>query len=381
MNKTPERADATDSSFPDVNPLDFPIRTVGGLQAPYGFPDPYHATPAVKLLRSAEFWIDTAYSVSGERCAVNQGTGGFALNACYGGNIGVATTNDPLWLDKRADQPSYVYLPGSASNTIGCTAPAGTASYAAYPASGAAATTGAASAGAFTLQTTGSWKQLDLLDAGSAVLASFIANNSAGTGYTDAYSVAWTIARSTSGRKSVLVTRPVWLFGTDDYMEVPNHPLLDMPNNQSMTVIAIMRSWATQVSSSRYIDKSNTTDTGWSLQNQSTNAAIWGSVDDGPNQVARNGLSTYTLGNLTSIGFVANRTTQVLQTFSNNTFSASASIAGVAGCQNRLPMRIGSNAACAGGAFVTMELAAAAIFRRTLTTGELATICTYYGTA
>ena len=31
-----------------------------------------------------------------------------------------------------------------------------------------------------------------------------------------------TITRSTSGRKTAIVTQPCWLFGTDDYMEVNN---------------------------------------------------------------------------------------------------------------------------------------------------------------
>lgn len=44
----------------------------------------------------------------------------------------------------------------------------------------------------------------------------------AATSFTAVTGQTITIARSTSGRKTVAVTQPTWLFGTDDYMEVNN---------------------------------------------------------------------------------------------------------------------------------------------------------------
>ena len=59
-----------------------------------------------------------------------------------------------------------------------------------------------------------------------------------------------TINRSTSGRKAVAVTHPLWLFGTDDYMEVADNDLIDFGASDSFTVLAVVRQWATAVQSS-----------------------------------------------------------------------------------------------------------------------------------
>lgn len=81
-----------------------------------GFPDPYHATPALELLKSATFFIDAANAKTGDAYAFNQGTGGFALDARYGSSlaIGAADTNDPLLLPWTGE--NYVYLPGVTGN-------------------------------------------------------------------------------------------------------------------------------------------------------------------------------------------------------------------------------------------------------------------------
>ena len=56
-----------------------------------------------------------------------------------------------------------------------------------------------------------------VLDVDTSVLTSGSA-----TSFTAKTGQTVTINRATSGRKSVAVTRPLWLFGTDDYMEVNN---------------------------------------------------------------------------------------------------------------------------------------------------------------
>jgi hypothetical protein len=346
-----------------------------------GFPDPLHASPGLELLKSAAFFIDAANAKDGDAYAFNKGTGGFALDARYGSSlaIGASDTNDPLLLPWTGE--NYVYLPGSASNTIACTAPVGTASYAAYPTGGGAATTGAAVAGAFTLQTTGSWIRVDILDAGTAVIASFVAANSTSTGYTDAFAVVWTINRATAGRKSVAVTRPVWLFGTDDYMEVPNNALLNMDASQSFTVLAVVRQWATPTSYGRYVDKKNGggIGVGYSLSNELTNFTSVSFLGDGVNQLGRPGTALVAGAASVVIG-VTDRTAQTQTTYANTTASATTSTAAVGALTNALPMRIGISAVSLGSA-QDFELLAVAVFRRALTATEIASINTYYGTA
>lgn len=53
----------------------------------------------------------------------------------------------------------------------------------------------------------------------------------AATSFTAVTGQTVTINRSTSGRKTVAVTQPVWLFGTDDYMEVNNRYLTHTGTN------------------------------------------------------------------------------------------------------------------------------------------------------
>lgn len=52
-----------------------------------------------------------------------------------------------------------------------------------------------------------------------------------------------TINRSTSGRKTVAVTAPCWLFGTDDFMQAPFHPAFRMSDKQDypFTMIYVTR--------------------------------------------------------------------------------------------------------------------------------------------
>lgn len=345
-----------------------------------GFPDPLRAAPGLELLKSAAFFIDAANAKTGDAYAFNQGTGGFALDARYGSSltIGAADTNDPLLLPWTGE--TYVYLPGSASNTIACTAPVGTASFAAYPTGGGAATTGAAVAGAFTLQTTGSWTRVDILDAGPTVIASFVAANSTSTGYTDAFAVAWTINRSTAGRKSVAVTRPVWLFGTDDYMEVADNALLNMDASQSFTVLAVVRQWATPASFGRYVDKREGASlVGWGVNAPGTALQFSGTIDEGAVETSR-ASAIQTAGVMALMSMVVDRSAQTLLMNTNNVATATTPTAAVGTIANAAVMRIGALASAASN-FQDFELLAVAVFRRALTATEITAINTYYGTA
>ena len=347
-----------------------------------GFPDPLHASPGLELLKSATFFIDAAYAKDGDAYAFNKGTGGFALNARYGSSlaIGASDTNDPLLLPFNGE--NYVYLPGSASNTIACTAPVGTASFAAYPTGGGAATTGAAVAGAFTLQTTGSWTRVDILDAGPTVIASFVAANSTSTGYTDAFAVAWTINRATTGRKSALVTRPVWLFGTDDYMEVPDNALLNMDASQSFTVLALVRQWATVPADSRVVMKwSNVAlASGWYLTNANPSTSQYMVIhgDAGGTSSATN--TPATAGTVNTMIGVRNTATDQVILYVNGVAGTPFTDSTVGTLANSGPMTIGRQD-IGGAQYAQMELLAVAVFRRALTATEIASINTYYGTA
>lgn len=327
------------------------------------------------VLNDAVFWVDAGRSSVVTDSLSNLGTGGSALNARFG-----STTSpdafDPTLLTHSGT--NYVYLTGVAGNSVSCTAPATATSYAATPLGGGADTTGAVTGGAaFTFSTAGSWSTVRLLNASSATVAQFTVTAADMTGMTDAYSVAWTVNRSTAGKKTATVAQSTLLFGTDDYLEVADNDLLDFGASDSFTVVAVVRQWATPTSFGRLIDKANASDTGWTLQNSGTASGIYASIDDGPNVASRSNLSTYTLGALRVSTMRVDRTAQTLDTATNNTFSATTSTSAVGSVVNALPMRIGRNASTAG-LYQDFELVAAAVWRRALNANEIATIVNRY---
>lgn len=191
-----------------------------------------------------------------------------------------------------------------------------------------------------------------------------------------------TVNRATSGRKTVLVIRqPVWLFGTDDYMDVSDNALLDFDATDTFTIVAVVRDWQSTAAGAAYVSKKNnespgTSQAGYYLWRFATTA--YGQVFDGttfPGNATRalsNGpvqvLSFNRSGSpkLYNVGVNTNNG-------SNVTDTTSASLA------NSLPLRIGALGST-GGAFGHFELMAVAIFRRVLTAAELAQIVTYYQT-
>ena len=186
-----------------------------------------------------------------------------------------------------------------------------------------------------------------------------------------------TINRSTSGRKSVAVVRPVWLFGADDYFEVADNDLLDFGASDSFTVVAVVRQWGTPKNFGRYVDKSGIGVAGWVVVSASTSVSAYTAIFDGLTTSDRYGLSSFTEGAVKSIGMVVNRSAQTLASFAGSTLSATASTASVGSLANARPMRIGSNTV--GGEVQDFECLAVAVFRRALSATEIATIATYYG--
>ena len=197
----------------------------------------------------------------------------------------------------------------------------------------------------------------------------------AATSFTALTGQTVTINRSTAGRKTVAVVSPVWLFGTDDYMEVADNALLDFGASDSFTVVALIRQWATPPSSSIFLSKSNGGDDGYAFFNVSTTAAVRTLIDLTGTEVSRD--SAYTFGAVSAVSMVVNRTAQTMVAYTNATATASTSTSSVGSLANALPLRIGRGAG-GGAAYSDMELVAVAVFRRALTAGEIATTSTYY---
>jgi hypothetical protein len=188
------------------------------------------------------------------------------------------------------------------------------------------------------------------------------------------------VLRHTSGCKSTLVTRPIWLFGTDDYFEVPNHADLNFGAGQQFTVIAVRRGWATAGTTAviaKRASLSTPSDPGWQLQRNvsGSDLKLRTQVSDGTTNATADSTAE-TLGNL-SVHVVTRDSGGVIRSRRNGepTGSTTATLSG--SLTNSEVMRIGRLSG-AGTSYADMELVAAAVIRRALTNDEIADIAHYY---
>ena len=214
-----------------------------------------------------------------------------------------------------------------------------------------------------------------VFDANMSVLTS-----STQTTFTESSSNAATVTvnRSTAGRKTVLVIRqPVWLFGTDDYMEIPDNASLDFGASDSFTAVAVVRQWNTPTNLGFIVSKSDGYDNGYAILNAGTLSTFRSLIDSGGTEVIRG--SSYTIGAADVRTMEVNRVAQTLIGYTNMTATASTSTSTVGSLANALPLRVGRSAGTTT-AYQDFELVAVAIFRRILTAAELQQIVTYYQT-
>jgi len=221
---------------------------------------------------------------------------------------------------------------------------------------------------------------LDGID-GTTVLdvdASVILSGSA-TSFTALTGQTVTINRSTSGRKSVAVVSPVWLFGADDYMEVADNALLDFGASDSFTVLAVVRQWATPLNNGVFISKANQSNlNGYLLRQSGTNLQAITSISDGSN-AASDTSDLFAAGSLTSIVGVVDRSAQTITAFINGVPAANpSSTSSVGSLISANPLRVGRRSGTGTAAYEEFELLSLAVFRRTLTAAEIVAISTYY---
>jgi hypothetical protein len=186
-----------------------------------------------------------------------------------------------------------------------------------------------------------------------------------------------TIGRATSGRKSVAVVAPVWLFGTDDYMEVPDNALLNFGASDSFTALVIFRDWNVSAASSHLIAKkvSGALGAGWYVR-RPLDQTVQLTIDDGTVQRSSN-KPTVVNGNLIVAAAIRDSVAGILDMYANNTKPASITDTTSGTLANSQVLRIGRLSG-AGTAYADMEFIAAAVFRRALTSGEITALTTYF---
>lgn len=110
--------------------------------------------------------------------------------------------------------------------------------------------------------------------------------------YTDPQGNTWTLKRESSGRKLAVVDRTLLLFGTDDYLEAPDHPALDVDAGDDLTDVVLFRGLGTSAANNYrlIVKRSGTIGSGigpvlyWSI----TSDAVLARIDDsdGPTRIA-----------------------------------------------------------------------------------------------
>lgn len=219
---------------------------------------------------------------------------------------------------------------------------------------------------------------------GTAVFDADFTANTNQSSFTESSSNAATVTinRASSGRKSVMVTRPVWLFGTDDYMEVADNDLLDMAAADSFTVVMIRRQWGTTPSYGTLVSKTaGGTADGWSLFNNISATSHSFSIADGAAQtyLAGAGCPAYTYGALELAAGVRNVGADTITAYVGTTGGTPATDTTTSDLSSSGPMRIGRVAAGATPYYGEYEVVAVAVFRSALDSTALASIASYFG--
>lgn len=186
-----------------------------------------------------------------------------------------------------------------------------------------------------------------------------------------------TINRSTSGRKSVAVTQPCWLFGTDDYMETPDLPLLEFSSNQSYSLLAVNRLWATPVTSGVIMSSKNSlsaSDAGYMMAVNSLRGYAFVSGDGIVQPSADSAISP--VGSNITVAAVRDVAADSLIVYTNAGVPVTvndSTTESIAGGVLRVGRRSGNNFF-----YQDFEGIAFAVFRRALTPGEITLITSYY---
>ena len=218
--------------------------------------------------------------------------------------------------------------------------------------------------------------------AGTTVFDANFSTNTNQSSFTESSSNAATVTinRATSGRKSVMVTRAVMLFGTDDYLEVADNALLDFGASESFSVVYVGRQWGTSANYGTRVSKhAGGVSVGYALLGDQTLSNLFVAIGDGVVQTYRDGASqAFTLGALHQETMVRDVGLDTLRGWVGTTGGTAVTDATTASLANALALNVGRNPS--GTAYYNdMEVIAVAVFRSALDSTQIGQIATYYG--
>ena len=182
-----------------------------------------------------------------------------------------------------------------------------------------------------------------------------------------------TINRSATGRKSAIVDRPMFLLGTDDYLEVADHADLNFAAADSFTVMALWRRYGTPTSNCKWIDKRSGYDAGYYIMNNGTALNIKGYIEDvGASFVFSPGSPNTVAGTLAAAAFTREVSADEIDVFVNGLPSAGPQTDTTTDTLvNAANLIIGASSI--PDAYLDGEFIGAAIFRSALSAAQIIT--------
>lgn len=201
--------------------------------------------------------------------------------------------------------------------------------------------------------------------------------NSSQSSFTATTGGTVTIARSTTGRKSVVyLGRPLWLFGADDFINVPDNNLIDFAANESLTVIAIQRVHNVAVGAVQGIvaDQTSSAAQGFGLYN-GTAATSSMDIHDGSVSIIAN-TGNKVASSLHVVGGIRDVTADTVTAYLDGTAGTPVADTTTATLNNAQPLRIGSFSG--GGTPLDAEIMAVMVWRRALTAAEMTQVSAFY---
>lgn len=187
-----------------------------------------------------------------------------------------------------------------------------------------------------------------------------------------------TINRSATGLKSVVVTRPVWLFGTNRYLQVADNDLLDFGATDSFTVMAVARFWGT-INNNSIIGK-GTGNIGATMQGYQmffSGGAPSYRLGDGTTRVGGLAAAAPTSGEMRVLTFHRDVASDRAWAETHNVESGGRTTDTTTGTlASGEALFVGGTAAVG---YTDAEVFAVAVWRRTLSSAEIDQVIQYYG--
>lgn len=211
---------------------------------------------------------------------------------------------------------------------------------------------------------------------GATIYDADFTRNTSQTSFTEFSANAGTVTinRSASNSKSVVVLRNTWLFGADDYFEVPDNDLLDLGATDNLSVVMVARMHGTMAANARALAKYTTSVEGYRIYIATGTRQPHGNITNasatiGPTQSPD--LGNGTLGVITLIRNVTLDNLAIYTNTTNNSSSSDTTTGTLAGT-NALTIGFGEAQYWQG------ELVAAAIFKSVLSSAQISSIMSYY---